>query len=844
MDMRIDNVNTSRKMYRAKAVVLSLIFGGIVFAAATFFANTQPWGYVAPPALSGSNFSDNNVYAFTPWFEDYSFRGDLIAFPVGADGSVALLSPRWEASATIQTQHFSTGRNIATTDGANTATPFLFDSLTTDQQTMVGSEDVVNFVRGDQTNESPSGLRVRASVLGDIVHSAPVFLGKPIAGYVFDDYLSFAADNASRAARVFVGANDGMLHAFNADNGSEVFAYVPSMVMHNLIRLADNPYSHYYFVDGFLTVEDAQWGDAWHSVLVGGLGAGGKGYFGIDVTSPSATSDTDAANKILWEFHSGSTGGENVGYSYSRPSIVRLKEDGEWAAVFGNGYLSADGKASLLLVNIQTGELIKELVVNGGADNGLSSPTVIDADGDGHIDAAYAGDLNGNVWKFDLASESSDGWSVDLSGWPLFTALTDQAITTAPEVGRHPTGEGLMVYIGTGRLFSNDDGIDKTTQAVYGLWDNGSSVSLSSLVQQELKAVGHTSGVPTRTVTNNQTDWDTNGGWVTPMEISGASTLDQGERILQDLLLRDGRISFMSVNPTVGTGDNWYMHLDAATGGAPGKTIIDVNVDRLLSVDDNVDTDGDGDVEDTALERVVGQYQEFGLASRPVVGSLSGSQDSALINHLSAINPFNVPNADDPGLLGGHFDLDTNSEIYAFDAGVSEGHSHEWDDKHDLTTIDYLNLPDGGGSPLHEINDPGLGIDPDDLFILTVANTDLSPGGVLEINSTSMGVRDYHDTLDRYLADRLRGNEVFPTFKLNPPTATEAAAGVRQLTSLKLSFDAYAILSGDLIPTRTNCMKDNNAGANGEYRNGALMLQALNANDVSAGFTLDEDIDQ
>jgi len=633
-----------------------------------------------------------------------------------------------------------------------------------------------------------------------------------------------------------------MLHAFDADDGSEVFAYVPSMVMHNLIRLADNPYSHYYFVDGFLTVEDAQWGDAWHSVLVGGLGAGGKGYFGIDVTSPSAASDTDAANKILWEFHSGSDGGGNVGYSYSRPSIVRLKKEGEWAAIFGNGYLSADGKASLLVGNMQTGELSKELVVSGGDDNGLSSPTVVDSDGDGHIDAAYAGDLNGNLWKFDLASAGSGSWKVDLSGWPLFTTLTGQAITTAPEIGRHPTGEGLMVYIGTGRLFSSADGIDKTTQAVYGLWDKGSSVSLGSLLSQELKAVSHSSGAPTRTVTNNQPDWDTHGGWVTPMQIAGASTLDQGERVLQDLLLRDGRISIMSINPTVGTGDNWFIQLDAETGGAPGKTIVDVNGDELLSVGDNVDSDGDGDVEDIAVERVVGQYQEFGLASRPVVGSLGSSQDSALINHLTAISPFNVPNAGDPGLLGGHFDLDTNSTIYDYDAGTSDGHYHEWDDKFDLTTINYLNFVGAGDDKLAEINDPDRGIDPDDLFILSVTNTDLSPGGVLEINSTSMSVRDYNDALNRYLTDTLRGNEVFPTFKLNAPTATQAAAGVRQLTSLKLSFDAYAILSGDLMPTKTNCMKDNNRGANGEYRNGDLLIQAVDANDIDAGFTLVEDV--
>jgi len=844
MDMRVENLNTSRKIFGTKVLALLFVISGLVFAAATFYPNAQPWGYVAPPVLNGSNLMNNDVYAYTPWFEDGTFRGDMIAFPVRANGTVSLLAPRWRAAAVLAEQNYLSGRNIATTDGAGTATPFLFDSLTADQQSMIGSEKLVDFIRGDRSNESLSGIRVRSAVLGDIVHSAPVFQGAPIAGYVFDDYLSFAEDNENRGEMIFVGANDGMLHAFDADDGTEVFAYIPSMVVPNLARLAEDPYDHYYFVDGFLTIEDAQWDSGWHSVLVGGLGAGGMGYYALDITDPSASSDTDAASKILWELHPGSTGGGNIGYSYSRASIVRLKKDGIWAAVFGNGYLSADGKASLFVVNIKTGEVIRELVVNGGDDNGLSSPTLVDADSDGYADTAYAGDLNGNLWKFDLAAENWDSWNVALSGWAFFTTTSGQAITTAPEVGRHPSEDGLMVYFGTGRLLGSADGTDKTTQAVYGLWDQGTSVSLSSLVRQGLKSASHSSGVPVRVASNNRPDWETNGGWVTPTEIASASVLDQGERVLQDVQLRDGRISFMSVNPTIASGDNWFMQLDAETGGAPEKIIIDTNVDNFLSVGDNVDIDGDGEVGNSPTERVVGQYQEFGLASRPVIGALGGSTDSALINHLTAITPFDVDNSDDPGLLGGHFDLDTSSSIYDFDDGVTDGHVHEWDDKYDLTTVNYMDFKNVGGDKLHEIDQPAKGIAPNTLFILTVGNTELSPGGVLEVNSTSMSVRDYHAAVNRYLTGTLYSEEVFPIYKTGKPSATEADAGVQELISLKLSFDAYAILSGDLIPTVTGCVKDNHAGGNGEYRNGALMLQALDASDIAAGFTYDEDLDQ
>lgn len=395
-----------------------------------------------------------------------------------------------------------------------------------------------------------------------------------------------------------------------------------------------------------------------------------------------------------------------------------------------------------------------------------------------------------------------------------------------------------MVYVGTGRLFDNNDGADKTTQAVYGLWDKGSTVGLNTLARQELKSVAHAAtGAPTRVASNNQPDWETNGGWIMPLEVADASSLDQGERVLQDLTLRDDRIMFMSVNPTIASGDNWFIQLDAETGGAPNKTVADVNADLVLNTDDNVDGDGDGNINDNRRDRVAGQYQQFGLASRPVVGALGGSRDSALINHLTAIKPFLVTNLGDPGLLGGHFDLDTSSSLYDFDHGVTDGHVHEWDDKNDLTTINYLKLAGGNGLPLYEINKI---VHPTAPFILTVANTELSPGGVLEINSTSMSVRDYKAAVDRYLSDTLRPGEKFPIYKFSAPNAIETAAGVQRLISLKLSFDSYAILSGDLIPTRTNCVKDNNAGANGEYRNGALMLQALDASNIAAGFTLNE----
>jgi len=809
-----------------------------VLAGALFIANSQPWGYVAPPALSSTNFSRGGAIAYTPWFETGSYRGDLLALPVSNNGIVTLLTPLWRAAAVLDGQDYLNGRQIVTTDGAGMAVPFRFDSLTPIQQMQIGSEQILNYVRGDRSNEGDGKFRIRTSVLGDIIHSGPVYVGKPKSGYIFDDYLVFANANAGRQPRVYVGANDGMLHVLDAASGMEAFAYVPSMVVENLPKLAAQPYKHTYFVDGFLTAEDAQFGASWHTVLVGGLGAGGIGYYALDVTSASVWTEADAVSKVLWEFNSQSGGAGNLGYSYSRPSVVRLK-NGKWAAIVANGYLSLTGVASLYVLDIQTGAVIREIIVPDLNQNGLSSPTIIDADGDGYADTAYAGDLNGNLWKFDI-----NNGSVAFGGRPLLRTVVSggvqQSITTAPEVGRHPHG-GVMVYVGTGRLLAPGDALDESAQAVYGIWDNDTTpVNFAQLVMQRIKSVRHASGESVRTATALKLDWEVHRGWVTPTEIVGATALDQGERVLQDILLRDGRISFMSVDPTISSGDNWLMQLDAMTGGGPEEIIIDVNADFALNVADNVDGNGDGVIANVREDRVVGQYQNFGLASRPIAGVVSAGKDAALINHLAAISPAVAGVPGDPGLLGGHFDLDTSSVIYPYSGGTTDGHVHEWDDKHDLTTIDFFDLPDGNGFPLHEINDNANAVASDDLFLLTVANTELSPGGVLEINGTSLSVSKYHRLLRRYLAGVMDPGESFPIYKLGPPTLGEAANGVVQLISLKLSFDAFAILSGDLIPTETGCVRRNDAGAKGEYRNGALMLQALDASDIGLGFTFDE----
>ena len=314
----------------------------------------------------------------------------------------------WRGQLTTTSQDPDTGRFIVTTtrDGSNvqSAVPFRWPSLSTAQKNLLdplsaaaATSPVLDYVRGDQSNEQQNGgaYRNRASLLGAIIHSSPRYVGVPNAGFTYSGYPAFTVANAARPPRVYVGANDGMLHAFDAATGDEVFAFVPGEVLKNLPLLKRRPYLNQYFVDGYLTTGDAIFPSdaAWHSVLVGGLGAGGQGYFALDVTSAADITLEDnsidgAGSRVLWEF----TGADdaNMGYSYGRPSVVRL-EDGSWVAIVANGYVNnandgtqGDGSARLYALNIETGAVVGEMVVPVASDsalspNGLSSPTVIDA---------------------------------------------------------------------------------------------------------------------------------------------------------------------------------------------------------------------------------------------------------------------------------------------------------------------------------------------------------------------------------------------------------------------------------------------------------------------------------
>ena len=412
--------------------------------------------------LYGKVGSNTLIYQALYSSKDGEWTGDIKAFPINATtGDVVTASPRWSAAQRLESLAYNQ-RRIATYNGSAGA-PFTAGNLSAAQQAALGADysDKVTYLRGGTV----SGFRTRSQKLGDIVNSAPVF-----------------ADGV-----VYSGGNDGMLHAFDALTGDEIFAYVPNLIFDQLYRLTDPAYTHRFYVDLTPTIKKGAGvlgGTTPRTLLVGGLRKGGKGYFGLNVTdAKTIANENDVAARVLWEFPQ--TADDDMGYSFSKPVVVRTNSTTyPWVVIFGNGYNSTNGNSVLYVIHPQTGAVIRKIPAGTGPDNGLSSPMAVDTSHDERIDFVYAGDLKGNLWKFDLTNSDPSFWSVAFASGgvaqPLFRAQgpggTAQPITVRPEVMYHPKRHGLMVCFGTGKYLGDADLTDTSVQSIYGLWDYGDKV--------------------------------------------------------------------------------------------------------------------------------------------------------------------------------------------------------------------------------------------------------------------------------------------------------------------------------------------------------------------------------
>ncbi len=609
---------------------------------------------------SGSISSTTRIYQAKFSFNSGDWSGQLLSFPVLLDGS---LSPTEEWDAARQIPAPNARRIITVNSNGTSAVPFQWGTGGIDatrkgqlDPTTDGfGEDRLNYLRGLGTFEVTTGapqFRKRPqtpfrNVLGDIVSSAPMFVGRP--PFMYPDllesapYSAFVGNNADRRHMVYAGANDGMLHGFDGETGQELLAFIPGAVFTNLHELTKPSYTHRYYVDGSPTMGDAFYDGAWHTVLVGGLNKGGNSIYALDITDPDDFSEADADNIFLWEYTDA-----DLGYTYSRPAVVRLQGNpGRWAAVFGSGYPDgvATGKAVLYIVDIETGSLIRKIDTGVGAgSNGLSTPALVDLNGDSIVDLAYAGDLLGNMWKFDLRGATAADWDVAYKpggvAQPLFTARdaanNPQPITSRPEVGRGPRGAGTMVLFGTGRYLGVADKTPTQTQTFYGIHDpntladtdrisgRGVLTSQEIIVEDDFPFAtpdGNIS-VPLRVTTNNAVN---NRGWYLDLlQPPNPPGTFQGEMQVSDSILRTGRIIFTTLipdaDPCTAGGTSWLMELDALTGSRLAASPFDLNRDVEFDGDDFVEVElPDGTIVEVPVS---GIKSEVGITPKP--GILAG----------------------------------------------------------------------------------------------------------------------------------------------------------------------------------------------------------------------------
>ena len=544
--------------------------------------------------------------------------------------------------------------------------PFLWDRLGCSQQQALEKtadgrgDERVAYLRGDTVNQRTKDkdtthwFRYRMGLFGDIVNSDPVFVGGQ--DYAYDrlpgpegaSYGSFNQGNQadSRKVMLYVGANAGMLHGMDASiaGGSEKLAYVPLASYENLKDYTDPAYamnSHRYYVDGSPRVADTYLSDKkWHTLLVGTTGAGGRGVFALDITNPDAFATDPSNNIVKWDIYvekdvtkadastiqgfspttsdldDGTAGSairygfrKNLGYTFSQASIVTTNSSGvgKWVAILGNGYDSQQGKAILYILEAETGKVVRSILADDGITdtlNGLSTPLAVDIDRDLDVDFVYAGDLHGNLWKFDLRSTDPLEWSVAYQGKPFFVACAADG-TTCPHEDRRPItakpsvgasryydqeGQGYMLYVGSGQYFRETDKVivdpdNPKIYSFYGLWDDvhlnqdgnyvdsGPIRGRDSLLSQKILSEVLKSEANLRITSEISIDYKDTGsnrrrGWYMNLFLDG--TAGKEERVVNQALVLDGRVAFVTLQPDPDLcaygGTSWLMELDAFSG--------------------------------------------------------------------------------------------------------------------------------------------------------------------------------------------------------------------------------------------------------------------------------------
>jgi type IV pilus assembly protein PilY1 len=484
---------------------------------------------IAGGAIQSKNLTKAGNTIYRGNFDISDWRGDLLAYAVttNSDSTVTVSSDaKWSAAAQLNAMSNPVqDRKIYTGNpGGNAspvAVPFLWSSIGDSLKTALSkaSTDAVpdalgsarlNFIRGDSSNYGT--FRKRYQLMGDVINSGVVYSGAPDpTTSTSASYQTFYNTNANRTPLVAVGANDGMLHGFNATNGKELFAYIPSWVATNLSALTGLDYlnNHRSYVDGTPSLGEAEVSGQWETVLVSGTGAGGPGVFALKVTDPTQF----GASSVLWEFTNNDDG--DMGYVVGKPQVLKMRTSApdaatatyQWFAVVGSGvnnYAGKDpsdptrGQQALFLLDLskpagtpwrERSNYFKIVFPINATLNSTLAPGLINftavLDSAKAVSKMYMGDLQGNLWKLNFSASGSDTWTLanlssfkyDSRAIPMYIAKDSsgnlQPITVAPTIGAADAANASKILFGTGKYLESADVFSTSVQSLYMVYDSG-----------------------------------------------------------------------------------------------------------------------------------------------------------------------------------------------------------------------------------------------------------------------------------------------------------------------------------------------------------------------------------
>jgi type IV pilus assembly protein PilY1 len=518
-----------------------------------------------------------------------NWLGDLEAYSLDISTGLQTGPAQWSARDKLSVRT-SSDRKIASFNGTAGVAFTTANGTTFRTNVSTLTDGLINYFRGVRTGEGTT-YRSRDGLLGDIINAEPVVVSYPTTG-----------------ATVFQAANDGMLHVFDGrvsasatTRGQELWAYVPRLIHDKLPGLASTTFEHKFLIDSTPSVASITGMGAMTRILVGGLGKGGAGYYALDITTGTASTEADAVSKAKWEFKP-----SNMGYSFGVPLIVNTASG--WKVVVASGYrndtatggLSGDGRGRVWVLNPSTGSIEKTFTTPTGFGSATDSlglahlGKLANTAADVQVQYVYGGDLKGNVWRFDLtAADGSDAVRIAALKAPDGTS---QPVSVPPVVGPVAgSSSKVYIYLGTGQYFSDDDVPGSSTpnafatqrQTMYGIVDdtsvatptlpanrgtNGASCPTNGgdgdLVCQALTRPNTTSNF---SATTNAVNLSLKRGFYVDVPVTNGRVNNQAA------LTAKGTLVFVVNEPTNVTcnpgGNSFFFQLSATTGGAVARVL-------------------------------------------------------------------------------------------------------------------------------------------------------------------------------------------------------------------------------------------------------------------------------